>query len=880
MRPPKWIDHLLDYLLEPRLYEAAVGDLDEKYQRRLAANTPRWKAKLYYIVEGISFVRLAKASALIPDTNHTMMFRNYMIVALRNFSKDKLYVFLNLAGLCIGITCAIVIYTYIVFEKSYDRFHKNADSIYRITEQLPDDAQLVNSAMNHSPMAPILASNLPGVKNVVRILPYSSFYNCFVSVGPDRIFKENRFGFVDSTFFDTFTFPPLAGSLEHALDAPFDIVITRSMAIKYFDQPERAVGKTIIFENDSRKFDFHVTAVIHDFPQNSHFSLDFMASISSLEQFMPWYDNWHYPPLYLYMEMMTPVDKLELQKSIHSIASRSQPAEVVAEKRSYAVQPLTEIHLHSRLEYEWEANSNYQYIRIYILAGIFLLIVACINFMNMSTAKSVRRAREVGMRKVLGGRKSQLIGQFLSESFLYCLISFITGVLIAELSLRIVLTEIIGKELSLVDLVNPETAVTAGVFLMALSLIAGFYPAFYLSAFNPSHTLKGKLSRDRSASLRKGLVTFQFLISCFLITGTYIVMRQVDFMIEKDLGFKESHMIVLRLSDRDAQMNYAVLKNDLLQESVVSQAGLSSTIPGGGNFYGIDAVAEGSPDQKPVNIKSLGVDEGFIPAYDLKLVDGRNFSTDVPTDQAEAFILNETAVKRFGWTDAIGKGFQITVYINGAVVRKGKVIGVVKDFHFQSLHNNIEPLVLYINKHPYYADYLSVAFNAGSPSASVELLRKKWAAFNPDKPLDFLFLDSSLNDLYTTEIKISKIFNILAILSIFISCLGLFGLSAFMAERRSKEVGIRKVFGARLVHIANLQNREFLPLIIGANVIVWPVAYLWAQKWLQGFAYHIELTPMIFLLILLGSVAIVVVTLAYFSLRMATKNPVQTLRYE
>lgn len=871
---------MLTHLLEPRLCEAVVGDLDEKFRRRIAANMPRWKARLLYLLEGIGFVRMTKASALFPATNHTTMFRNYMMIAFRNVSRDKRYVFLNLTGLSVGIACAIVIYTYVVFEQSYDRFHVNAERIYRITEQLPDDAQLVNSAMNHSPMAPILASNLSGVKHIVRILPYASFFSCFVSVGPDKIFKERRFAFADSAFFDMFTFTALAGSLDHALDAPYDVVLTKSMAIKYFSRPEEAVGKTIVLHDDDGKFDFHVTAVIDDFPQNTHFSLDFIASFSSLEQFMPWYDNWHHPGVYLYMETMTPSDPLDLQVSVQTVAARFQPEYVLSEKRSYTVQPLTDIHLHSHLEYEWEPNSNYVYIRIYVLTGIFLLVVACINFMNMSTAKSVRRAREVGLRKVLGGRKGQLIGQFLSESFLYCAISFIAGLIIAELSLRFVLNDIVGKALSLSHLADFGTVVTGAAFLVVLSLVAGFYPAFYLSAFNPAHTLKGKLSRDRSAMLRKGLVAFQFIISSFLITGTYVVMRQVDFMVNKDPGFEESHMVVLRLSGRDAQTNYTALKNELLRESVVSHVALSSTIPGDGNFYGVDALAEGIDRQIPVSIKSLGVDEDFVPAYGLELVGGRNFSKAIPTDQTDAFIVNEAAVKKFGWTDGVGKEFEMTVYIDGAVLRKGKVIGVVKDFHFQSLHNNIEPLVLYINKHPYYADHLSVAFNAGTPSASVALLKKAWASFNPDTPLDFLFLDSSLNDLYTTEIRISKIFNILAILSIIISCLGLFGLSAFMAERKAKEVGIRKVFGATVMHIANLQNREFVPLIVGANVVVWPVAYLWADSWLRGFAYRIELTPVIFVVILLASVAAVVTTLSYFSFRMATKDPVQTLRYE
>ncbi|MGE0772261.1 MAG: ABC transporter permease [Cyclobacteriaceae bacterium] len=876
-RPPKWIDRLLEWALPPRLYEAVLGDLEEKFRHRLSGDKPIWKIRALYISEGIGFLRMMKRRRYL---NPSAMYRNYLLIALRNMIKDRLYVSLNITGLAIGMACVIVIFTYVKFELSYDRFHANADRIYRIPEKFIDDASWVNSAMNHAPMAPIIEENLPGVKHVVRIFPYARFFNAFVASTPDKTFKETGFCFGDSTFFRVFTFESLTGPLGHALNAPYSVVLTRASAHKYFGDVQQAVGQTLIFQNDERSFNFHVTGVIEDIPQTSHFSFEFMASFSSLDQFMPWYNNWHHPSLFLYAEMHQPINPKDLSRQIDRIAAERQPPYVLEEKREYQAQPITDIHLHSNLENEWEPNSQYAYLRIYVITGIFILAIACINFMNISSARSASRAKEVGMRKVLGGKRPQLIAQFLSEAWVYCAVSFILALGMAQLAFIYFFNDVIGKSISLTDVFTLQNLGWSLAFVAGVAAIAGLYPSLFLSGFRPAQALKGKMLSVGSGTLRKGLVTFQFFISCLLISTTLIILRQVDYMKSKDLGFSEEHLISVKLSDRYSQRNYRSLKDALLNESQVSQAALSSTLPGRSDFHGLDIAPEGSEPGTLIAMKTLGGDEDIISTYNLNLLEGRDFSRNIATDATAAFIINEAAAKRLNWDHPIGKELELTVYINGPQKRKGNVIGVVKDFHFESMHHEIEPLLIYINKHPYYADFLSVKFKPGDLAQSVELLQSHWKKFNPEKPIDIRFLNDELQNLYASEQKISQIFRVLAVISILVSCMGLFGLSAFMAEKRMKEVGIRKVMGASASQIVELQVKDFVWLILIANFLMWPLAWWWSQQWLESFAYHIQLNPLVFAITLVVAVGLVVATLAYHSLRAAMANPVHSLRYE
>lgn len=874
-KPPEWIDSLLFSLLNPTLYEAVMGDLDEKFLNRITSNRSIWYCKLMYILEALGFIRLARKRTY---HNPIAMYQNYFLIALRILFKDKLYLILNISGLAIGITCLLLVHTYVQFEKSFDSFHVNKEQIYRVPEEYIDDEQLVSSAMNHAPMAPLLAQNLAGVKNVIRIFPYSRFFNAFISTTPENITKENNFIFADSTFFQTFSFESLSGSLDKALSTPFQVVLTRKMAEKYFGSID-VLGKPITFRKDENSYTYFVSGVIENIPQNSHFNFDFIASFVTCDQFMPWYNNWHHPSMFIYLEMLKPIDPSALSEKIQTIARAHQPSYILEESRKYNAQLLTDIHLHSNLENEWQTNSDYSYLKIYLITGLFVLLIACINFMNLTSARSFRRAKEVGMRKIFGGKKGQLINQFLMESLLYCLLSFLLAIVITEISFQYVFNGIIDKDISLFKTMDWKWLLQAITFILFFSIISGIYPAVFLSSFKPIRILKGTLtSTAGSVVLRKVLVTFQFFISCLLITITLIIVRQVAYINTKTLGFDKDHILSIKLSDRFSQQNYQQFKNTLLTKSGVSKVALSSTLPGRGDFHVLDIQPEG--EERKIGLKTLGVDEDFLSTYNLTLLEGRNFSKNIVSDDKQAFIINESAASRLGWKNPVGKEISLSVHLDGLEVRKGIVIGMVKDFNFQSLHSQIEPLVIYINKHPYYADYLSAKLNTPDIRKSVELLTGEWKKFNPEKPIELYFLDDELAKLYKYENKVSKIFNLLAFISIFISCLGLFGLSSFMAEKRIKEFGIRKVMGAGLLQILKLQSREFIILIIIANILVWPIAWWWGTNWLNGFAFHITLNPVFFVLPLVITFILVLLTLLYHTFKTVKANPIHSFRYE
>jgi putative ABC transport system permease protein len=858
------------------LLESVLGDIYEKFQER-AANDQLQKAKLLYVIEGLGLVRLYayQKNKKNFDLNPFIMWRNYILIAWRNLLKEKTYSLLNIVGLAVGLASVLVIYRFIDFELSYDKFHSNHKAIYRIGEEFDDDAQRVRSAMSHAPVAEILANQVAGVKNVIRIYPQSAF----ISADKQTKYRENLFCFADSLFFDTFSFEPIAGSLSDALNSPFSVVLTEKMANKYFGTTD-IIGKEIQFEDETKSYVYNITGVIKNVPQNSHLTFNFIASFSTLEKTMSWYKSWHYPAMYIYLSAEENTSSSELYSNIQKGIDTHQPDYVKEEKRAYVLQPLTSIHLHSNLEFEWEANSHYRYIQIFGWLGLFILLIACINFMNMATAQATKRALEIGLRKTLGGLKSQLVYQFISETLVYVTIAFLISLVISEIALKFLLSELINKDLSLFIFLHWTHALIGIGFIIIVALIAGLYPAVYLSTLHPTHAIKSGIADRGRSNLRKGLVTFQFIISGILICATIIIASQINYLQNKNLGFDKELIVSIGLTDRYAQANYTKLKEDLLKESSVVSAGLSSALPANGTFHGFDVKIEGQKDTEGINIKTLGTDEDFIKTYGLTILSGRDFSKEIITDQTEAFILNEAAALKFGWKNPVGKDFEMTIYTGKPVLRKGKVIAVVKDFNFQSLHNAVEPLVMYINKHPYYAEFLSVRMQPGNLKSAVNLLQKKWKDFNPEKPLEYNFLDDGLKKLYQNEMKANWIFTIFTIISVAISALGLFALASYSASKRAKEMGIRKVFGASINQILLLQAKEYVIIILLANAIVIPACWYWAKGWLSNFAYHIMINPLMFLATVLISLILAMATVAFHSIKLAGQNPVYTIRHE
>ncbi len=803
------------------------------------------------------------------------MLKNYFKIAIRSLINNKVYSFINIAGLSIGLACVLVIVSYVSLELSYDKFHKNYRDIYRVTEYRMRNNQQTHTATTFSPLADLLESQVPAVKKVVKMYPLSGL------VSTDKInkFKENKFTLVDSVFFDVFTFKLLKGALEGALDNPFSVVLPENKALEYFGTTE-IIGKELFFENATERFSFNITAVIEDFPQNSHFELDFFASFSSIKTIRPSYNNWFHPAIYLYAQLQPSFSGKDLDTQMTAMREQHYP-ENIKETRKHEAQKITDIHLNSDLTNEWQANSSKTYVKLFAVIALFILLIACINFMNLSTAQATYRAKEVGIRKVMGAEKGQLLGQFLGESFIVTLLSFVIAFGLAQLALSYFFNEFISKDISVVNLLMGSNIFWIIIFLLLVSLLAGSYPAFYLSGFKPVTTLKGKVIKISGlGNVRKFMVTFQFFISCLLIIGTLIVLQQINFLRNEQLGFDKEQIVAVGLVDRQDQNNYIALKNAFASESSIVNVASSSTLPGRDGFYAFPIAAEGSDDDE-MTMKTLGVDEDYITTYKLEIIAGRDFNKDITTDLNQAFILNEAAVAKFGWDNALNKDFSLTVHSAvGREERKGKVIGVVKDFHYQSLYNLIDPLVLYVNTGPFYSNFLNVKFAPGNWEEAINLLTTRWKSFSPNKPLEYYFLDDELAKFYDSEVKIGRIFTVFAVLSIIISCLGLLGLSAFSAQQRVKEIGIRKVLGANLTSILLLLFREYIVLIVLANLIAWPLGWYLSTEWLATFPYRTGLTIGVFLLTFFGALIIALLTVSFQSIKAAVVNPVKSLRDE
>ena len=804
------------------------------------------------------------------------MIRNYLKIALRSLSKNKIYSLINVAGLSVGLACVLVIVSYIRLELSYDDFNLDYQRTYRVTEHRSDEGRHIHSATSFNPLGDLIESHVHAVDKVIRMYPIP----LLVSVDREIKIKVPKFTFVDSLFFEVFTFEVLHGNLKKSLEAPFSVVLTESQAHSYFGTSD-VVGKDLYVENEIQEYTFMVTAVVKDIPQNAHFNPDLISSLSSVETIQPWYNNWHHPPLYTYVQLKEGYKKSDLESQIKEMGEIHFPEYIKKENRAYETQNITDIHLRSDLEFEWQPNSSETYIRLFLIIAFFVLLIACINFMNLATAQSTNRAMEVGIRKVMGASKKQLIYQFLGESVLTTLVSFLIALGLAELVLNYFFNNLVGKEISLGYLFSRLNMMILAATILAVSLMAGAYPSFYLSAFKPIVTLRSKILKVKGlGNLRKVMISMQFFISCLLIIGTLLVLKQVNYLRFKQLGFDKEQIVAVKLVDRKDQINYHILKESFLKESSVVHVALSSTIPGSEDFYGWNVIPEGYPSDTEHTMRSLGVDEDYLSTYSIQLILGRDFSKDISTDGTQAFIINKAAADNFGWQNPINKDFTMEVYTGKHEIRKGKVIGVVDNFHFQSLYNRIEPLVIYINKHPHYSDYLNVKLSPGNIDSSLKLLEARWNDFNPDKPFEYYFIDQELEKFYEREVKISQIFSSFAVISIIISCMGLFGLSAFTASQRTKEIGIRKVFGATLPGIVKMLSKEYAVLIIISNLVAWPMAWYYGTRWLSEFPYRISISADIFIITLLGALLIAIVTVSFQSVKAATANPIKSLKSE
>ena len=803
------------------------------------------------------------------------MLKNYLKITLRNISRNKMYSALNIVGLAIGLACCILILLYVHDELSYDRFHDNADSIYRVVPTVATSERTMYMAVNAHVQGPMLKNEFPEVLEYVRFSSYRERVIEYENIS----FSEERFLYADDSVFSVFSFDMILGNPKEALVNPNTIVITEEMAEKYFgtDDP---MGKSLKINYNAL---FTVTGVIKNIPSASHIKPDFLASFSSLglepstNIAQDLLSSMNY---YTYILLQEGTDYIEMERKFTEGINRYVGAmlETLGGSMELGLQPLTKIYLHSEREMESEQMGDITYVWLFSGIGIFILLLACLNFMNLSTARSANRAKEVGLRKVVGAQKPQLVRQFLGESMILTFISFISAIVLVLISMPF-FRNISGKDILINSMTNPTIlAGFVGLFLI-IGLIGGSYPAFFLSAFRPVEVIQGKLKRGaKSSVLRIVLVSFQFAVSIILIIGTFTVNTQLKFVRSKNLGYDKDHVIVMQMRSTETQNKYEAIKEAIKRNPNVINVSASTTSPLGTSDFSVHH-AVGKPEDELNMLWAQMVDENYIDTYKMEIVQGRNFSKDFTSDKNEAIIINEAAVKKIGWqNDPINK--QLERFTSPTTKQTYTVVGVVKDYHFQSLHQQIEPMMLYYTSPYGNFSRLSVRVRPENIQETITFLETTWTQFDTQYPFEYSFVDDQYDALYRTEVRLGKLFSYFTTLAILIGCLGLFGLTSFTTEQRTKEIGIRKVLGASIQGIIYMLVRDFTKWVFLAVVVAWPIGYYIMNKWLQNYVYKIDLNPWIFILSAVSALMIALCTVGFQSVRAANTNPVESLKYE
>jgi putative ABC transport system permease protein len=786
------------------------------------------------------------------------MFKNYLKIAFRSLKKHRGYSSINIVGLAIGMAACLLLFLWIQNELSYDRYHEKAGRIFRVFQQDEVEGRVDRFAWTPAPLGPALVNEFPDIEKAVRF-----GRNRFLISYENKRFYEDVF-FADPEVFDVFTFPLIKGDPKTVLKEPRSIIISEEIKEKYFAE-EDPIGKIINLDEFG---DFKITGVLKNIPPNSHFRFDFLGFFKDYAAHN--FGQWGISNYWTYVLTSKNFNQDKFKEKLPEFVEKYRGKEVRDKyKLTYPLQPLTSIHLHSDLRGEIEPNSDIETIYIFSAVALFILLIACLNYINLSTARYASRAREVGLRKVIGASRRQLINQFLGESLLFSFIGLLLAVALAELFLPL-FNSLSGKRLTIDYLDNFILLPGLVIIVLFVGLTAGSLPALYLSALQPAKTLKGMLKAGSRVSwLRRSLVLSQFAISIIFVFCTITISNQLSYIRNKKLGFNKEHVINIPIYDKDALQRYETIKNEFLKNPRILGVSASSFFPGKVSWYQ-DYWYEGMSDRENPMICWIPVDHDFLPTFGIELVSGRNFSRDFPSDVKGAYILNESAVKEIGWDSPLGKQLKI--------VEKGTVVGVVKDFHFKSLHQQIEPLALYLC--PEYFEYLSVRIRPGVIPQTLAFLKDKWQELVPNQLFQYSFLDEDFDRLYKAEMRLEKIFGIVTSLAVFIACLGLFGLAAFTAEQRTKEIGVRKVLGASVTGIFILLSKEFTRWVLVANVIAWPLAYYAMSRWLQNFAYRTSIELWIFLLAAAVAFVVALLTVSYQAVRAALANPVESLRYE
>jgi len=790
------------------------------------------------------------------------VFKNYLKTALRNLSRHKGYSMINIAGFAIGIACCILIILWVQDELSYDRFHENLDDLHRVVEeQHYTDGTIFPIARTPYPVGPALLKDYPEIINFTHF----TLYGRVLIEYQDKSFYERGFAFADPAMLEMFSFPLLKGDRETTLADTNAVLISADMAKKYFG-PEDPIGKIIMLDNS---VDFQVSGVFENIPSNSHLQFDFLGPFETFIRISGWGTQWGNNSYYTYVQLARNAHREDIAPKIYEYIKKIHPKSGT----KFLLQPVKDIHLHSdfAIDLGGQSENRAKYVYMFSVIAVFVLLIACMNFMNLTTARASRRSLEIGVRKVVGANRVNLMRQFLGESILTSVLSLIIAVGLVGLALP-AFNRISDKDLSLDSL--PIGLLAAGLMGIALvtGIFAGSYPAFLLSAVKPLGVLKGSARLgSKNSSFRKILVTCQFSISIGLIMATFIVYRQLDFMQRKNLGYNQEHIVYL--AERgDFWNSYDTFKTELQRNPDIVSITAASSIPTHTvtSTSGVDW--EGKDPEFNVLFTQFNVDYDYFETLEMEMAQGRAFSRDFPTDASEAFILNETCARLTGMDDPVGKTFTLWG-------KSGPIIGVVKDYHFKSLHATIEPLVLRMFRKEWNR-YVIIRIRSVDVTGTLKAIEAAYEKFHSGYPFEFQFLDEALNALYSSDKRTGKVFRSFMFLAIFISCLGLFGLASFMGDQRAKEIGIRKVLGASVSGIFFLMLKEFVKWVLLASAISWPLSYYVMARWLENFAYRTNIALWVFLVSGILGLAVAVLTVSYQSLKASIANPVDSLRYE
>lgn len=878
--PPRWALKFFRWFCNDHLSEAVLGDMIELYQRR-RKSMPRWKANALFIANVIQFIQpFAIRGKSSPSLNTFGMYKNYFTIAWRTFLKSKGYSFINITGLAVGLSACLLIGLYVKHELSYDKFHEKASSVYRVNMELRFGDNHMHLAVANPLFGETAKNEIQQVKQTTRLRWYGGF---LVKKGNENI-REGNVAWADSTLFDVFTLPMISGNPKTALTEPNSIVITESVARKYFDRTD-VVGETLTIDNTQTR---KITGVIKDLPSNMHFQFtSFLPIIEdeyALDGTWAGSQNWN---TYLLLQEGADVD--EVVPLLNKMLDRHLGPQLEAvigktldqfkNEGNYFKASLTalpDIHLKSNRIGELYGPGNIQYVYIFSAIAACILFIAIINFMNLATARSANRAREVGMRKVMGSMKGALVGQFITESVLTCAAAMLFAVSIT-VAIFPFFNELTGKPLDPSILLTPQVIAGLVILTLVVGVLSGSYPAFYLSAFQPVSVLKGtRTGSGKRSVFRSVLVVFQFAASVLLIAGTLIVFRQLQYIQQKDVGYNREQLLIIANIDKLKNRTEA-LKTSLLQIRGVEKATVTGFLPV--NYYRTNDSFFTSPslDTKDmISMQKWMIDEDYLETMGMQLLEGRNFSKEIAADTA-SLILNESAAKFLGSRDILEKKLYRIEDENTKTLKEFRVIGIVKDFNFSSLREHVKPLAFTFGSDD---GAMTVQIQGSDITETISAIEGKWKSVASDLPFEYSFMDADFDHLYKGERQSGKLITYFASLSILISCLGLFGLATFMAEQRTKEIGIRKVMGASVPGITALLSKDFLKLVLISVAIAIPAAWFFTDKWLQEFAYHINLEWWIFAVASVMALIIALLTVSVQAIKAAVQNPVTSLRSE